>query len=117
MKMKNPVLIKDGVNLILDGMVTQDEMELAKKCSRLIVHGKQQEAMSYVNKMLEIFPYKVMGHSFGSQTLKRLGCWTESYIHDEWYPSIRLFRQPRSSDWDNVMFAVNRELQKILYAK
>lgn len=115
MKMKNPVLIKDGVNLILDEMVTQDEMELAKKCSRLIVHGKHQEAMLYVNKMLEMFPHKVMGHSFGSQTLKRLGRWSESYIHAEWYlqwalKKMSLHNSFNSKRWNGESFVGKRLL-------
>ena len=31
-----------------------------------------------------------------------------------WYPSMRIFRQPRMSDWDSVIDSVRSELMKLI---
>ena len=34
-----------------------------------------------------------------------------------WYPTVKLFRQPKSGDWESVIIEVNKELQKLVDKK
>lgn len=38
--------------------------------------------------------------------------WMDGHSHSPWYPSLRLFRQPRPGDWESTVRAVQRELQE-----
>jgi hypothetical protein len=39
--------------------------------------------------------------------------WMEHCTHTVWYPTMRLFRQPRSSDWPPVIAEITRELKTL----
>jgi hypothetical protein len=38
--------------------------------------------------------------------------WLLDRTDSPWYPTMRLFRQPRIGDWDSVIGAVHAELQQ-----
>lgn len=39
--------------------------------------------------------------------------WLMDTDHSPWYPTMRLFRQPKRDDWDSVMQAVERQLSDV----
>jgi hypothetical protein len=39
--------------------------------------------------------------------------WLQGRTDSPWYPTMRLFRQPRAGDWTSVIQCVARELQKV----
>ncbi len=101
--------------MILEGKVTKEEMDLVKICSKLIVQGEHQKVMPYVDRLLKLVPNKIISHGYRSQTLKRLGRWTESYIHDEWYLQWTLKKMSshnsfNSNRWNGKSFVGKRLL-------
>jgi hypothetical protein len=43
------------------------------------------------------------------------GCWRWQWERRDspWYPTLRLYRQPRPGDWDSVLAAVETDLRSL----
>jgi hypothetical protein len=73
-------------------------------------------ALSQLDLLISIdAPIAHLGAAMGLRTWVLLPStadwrWQLGGSHAPWYPSVRLFRQPRSGDWDSVLAAVRQEL-------
>ena len=43
--------------------------------------------------------------------------WMQKRTDSPWYPTVRLFRQPKPHDWDSVMVTIVQELRKVINEK